>query len=302
MTVSVVISCYNAERFIEATLRSALAQTHRPSEILVIDDGSADRSAQLAESFGQPVRVIRQENHGQAAARNVGIEQSQGDWVALLDADDVWLPNKLERQIAAAGDRNAVCCSTFVSSRIPVGPDTEVWRASPQKLLPESFLRREAAFQTSTLIVRRGTKARFATWARRAEDNMYMLDLLRETSLAAVDEPLSIYRIDPHSLCRCTPDLDCLAHAALSRWIEDRRQVLGGPTADGYRRIVSEMLRDAAKSAVFKREWTRLDIVRKYVQSRSDIETAGEILAQPVYPRLVYRAKDAIRSLTKARS
>ena len=102
-TVSVVIPCYNGERFIGDTLRSALAQTHAPLEVLVVDDGSKDGSAALAESFGPPVRVIRQPNQGESVARNRGMTEAVGDWIAFLDADDAWHPEKTARQLAALG-------------------------------------------------------------------------------------------------------------------------------------------------------------------------------------------------------
>jgi glycosyltransferase involved in cell wall biosynthesis len=99
-TVSVVIPVYNAERFLAEAIAGALKQTRPPAEIVVVDDGSTDRSADVAVSF-PGVRVIRQANTGPAAARNAGVAAARGDCVAFLDADDVWLPTKLERQAAA---------------------------------------------------------------------------------------------------------------------------------------------------------------------------------------------------------
>jgi len=112
-TVSVVIPCYNAAPFLRETLESVLAQTHPPLEVVVVDDGSTDDSSRIAESFGPPVRVIRQQNQGESVARNRGIAAARGEWVALLDADDVWEPRKLEMQITALSDaHNVVCCYT----------------------------------------------------------------------------------------------------------------------------------------------------------------------------------------------
>src|SRR3972149_3633636 len=97
-SVSVVIPCYNGAVYLHETIESALAQTHSPLEVLVIDDGSTDDSAAIADSFGSPVRVIRQTNQGESVARNRGIDEARGDWIAFLDSDDVWNPTKLERQ------------------------------------------------------------------------------------------------------------------------------------------------------------------------------------------------------------
>jgi len=96
---SVIIPAYNAERYIRTAIESCLIQTYPPHEIIVVDDGSTDRTAEVAESFSSPVRVIRlAQNVGVPGARNEGIQASTGDWIALLDADDWFLPDKLKWQ------------------------------------------------------------------------------------------------------------------------------------------------------------------------------------------------------------
>ena len=95
--ISVIIPLYNKEQEIEGTLRSVLAQTIEPLEIIIINDGSTDRSAEIVREVNSPlVRLITQSNKGECAARNHAFEISQGDYVALLDADDQWQPNFLE--------------------------------------------------------------------------------------------------------------------------------------------------------------------------------------------------------------
>jgi glycosyltransferase involved in cell wall biosynthesis len=96
--VSVIIPVYNGERFLGDALRSVMAQDYRPIEVLVIDDGSIDGSAEIAQGFSD-VRYFRQANHGAPHARNLGLAQARGDLVALLDADDLWLPGKLSLQV-----------------------------------------------------------------------------------------------------------------------------------------------------------------------------------------------------------
>lgn len=98
--VSVVIPAYNAERTIRATLASVLHQTVGDLEVIVVDDGSTDGTASAAESLGdERLRVLHQANAGHAAARNTGIASAGGRYVAVVDADDIWLANKLERQL-----------------------------------------------------------------------------------------------------------------------------------------------------------------------------------------------------------
>jgi len=99
-TVSVVIPAYNAEGFIAETLDSVLAQTFQDYEVVVVDDGSVDDTRGVVESYDEPrFRYIRQENGGASRARNRGIASSSGEFIAFLDSDDLWVPEKLERQV-----------------------------------------------------------------------------------------------------------------------------------------------------------------------------------------------------------
>ncbi len=98
--VSCIVPVYNGEAYLGAALDSILTQTWRPLEIIVVDDGSTDGSAAVAEAYGAAVRVIKQANAGCAVARNAGLAAATGEFVAFLDADDVWLPEKLDRQMA----------------------------------------------------------------------------------------------------------------------------------------------------------------------------------------------------------
>src|SRR6187397_1072894 len=100
ITISIITPCYNGSRYIRETLQSALAQTHPPLEVIVIDDGSTDDSAALAENAGPPVRVIRQTNQGESVARNRGIAEARGSHVLFLDADDMLEPESLSRLTA----------------------------------------------------------------------------------------------------------------------------------------------------------------------------------------------------------
>ncbi|MHC5164844.1 MAG: glycosyltransferase [Planctomycetota bacterium] len=99
MKISVVIPAYNAEKHIARAIDSVLAQTRPADEIIiVIDDGSSDGTADAVRSFGDKVILIHQENSGASAARNAGVEAAMGDWIAFLDCDDGWLPDKLKLQ------------------------------------------------------------------------------------------------------------------------------------------------------------------------------------------------------------
>jgi glycosyltransferase involved in cell wall biosynthesis len=99
--ISIVIPCYNAERFVRYAILSALEQTYAPVEVIVVDDGSTDRSRDIVSSFGSAVVPVVGPHRGAAAARNKGLELARGEYVQFLDADDVLLPTKLE--VCAAG-------------------------------------------------------------------------------------------------------------------------------------------------------------------------------------------------------
>jgi glycosyltransferase involved in cell wall biosynthesis len=94
--VSVIIPCHNGEPYLSEAIQSIVAQTRLPDEVVVVDDGSTDRSAEVARSFGPLVRVVSQPCLGAGAARNAGLAASTGEITAFLDADDLWLPDSLQ--------------------------------------------------------------------------------------------------------------------------------------------------------------------------------------------------------------
>lgn len=118
-TISVVIPTYNRARIVGEAVESALAQTYPPAEVIVVDDGSSDDTAAALEAFGGRIQYVRQENAGPAAARNTGIRHASGCFMAFLDSDDLWEPEKLSLQVHAfSGDPSLAvvsCLSRYVS-------------------------------------------------------------------------------------------------------------------------------------------------------------------------------------------
>src|SRR5664280_3075793 len=116
--VSVIIPAYNAEAFLARALRSVVAQTFDDYEIVLVDDGSTDGTAEIARSFKQ-ARYFHQPNRRQPATRNRGLKEAKGELIAFLDADDEWLPEKLERQLAFMSERDSQISftDTYVSSK-----------------------------------------------------------------------------------------------------------------------------------------------------------------------------------------
>ena len=106
MSVTVLIAAYNAAPFLDRAVLSALDQTHPPTEVLIVDDASSDDTRSVAQEMSRReprIRVVGLDhNGGPAKARNIGIDEARGDWIAILDADDAFLPERLERLTNAA--------------------------------------------------------------------------------------------------------------------------------------------------------------------------------------------------------
>lgn len=136
--VSVVIPAYNAERFVAATLESVIAQTYRHLEVLVVDDGSLDATAEIVERFQQRdsrVTYIRQANAGVAAARNAAIASACGDFIAPIDADDIWFPENIATQLALMVDPSVgmtYAWSAFIDEggHLLAGGISNLWQGS----------------------------------------------------------------------------------------------------------------------------------------------------------------------------
>ncbi len=222
-SISIIIPCYNGAKYLRETLDSVVAQTLPALEVLVVDDGSTDDSAAIAESFGPPVRVIRQPNQGESVARNRGIDEAKGEWVAFLDADDLWRPEKLAVQaklmVAGAG---AVCAGN--SAIYPDGRDLD-YPVRPETLDRGWIMEHGAPCHISTLVVRRDVPARFPVWTKYSEDVVYYLDLLKYTPVAVADHVLAVYR--KHSGGQTAkPEMREQQDASLQRWLDDNRDQL----------------------------------------------------------------------------
>lgn len=230
--ISVVIPCYNARRWIGATLRSVLAQELPPAEVVVVDDGSRDGSAEQVERDFPQVRVVRQANAGVAAARNRGVREARGDWVAFIDADDIWRPAKLRRQCEALRAEPAaeLCYSAWEvwPSETPE-PPPELLRAAPAAQPgPRGWvycdLLLDCAVWTSTTLMRRSLftdLGGFDESLRVGEDYDLWLRASRRTRVVRVDEALALYRQHPTSLTRHVPTTNWQALVigrALERW------------------------------------------------------------------------------------
>ncbi len=221
--VSVVIPAFNAARHLGEAIESVLAQTVRPTEIIVVDDGSTDDTKKIAESFGGAVVCHHKQHSGIAATRNFGIRVALGNWLAFLDADDLWTREKLEWQLAAAKKNDALEI-IFGGTRQFVSPE----------LTPEDQLRLAAPLETSaaphvgTMLARRAIFDRlglfdsslkmgeFIDWYARARDAGVPMTTLPEIILRRRRHPANTTLLQKDSLT----DLA----VAMKRILDRRRQ------------------------------------------------------------------------------
>lgn len=188
MSVSVLIPAYNREAYLGEAIESALAQTLPPREIIVVDDGSTDRTAQVASSYGETVRCISQENQGIGAARNTGLKNACGDLIAILDSDDLWAPAKLELQ-AACLEAHPNCDMVFCHMKPFLSPEIDP-AAAPKldlreipALNPASLLARREVFARAGLFPTARHAPEFFPWFTRACDRGLTYHILPETLL-----------------------------------------------------------------------------------------------------------------------
>lgn len=135
--VSVVITAYNEEEYIAEALESVLEQTYRNVEIVVVDDGSTDATGEVVKAYGDAVQYVWKENGGSASARNRGIRESQGAYVAFLDADDLWRPTKLEIQMQQHAADPTLAWSYTDSYLVGASDETILYRRSQVQSCPD---------------------------------------------------------------------------------------------------------------------------------------------------------------------
>lgn len=209
-SVSVIVAVHNSERTLARAVRSVLGQDFDDIELLLIDDGSSDDSVNVARSFVDPrVRVLERAtpSGGPATPRNVGLRAATGDWIALLDADDEWMPHKLSRQLGAVSDGSAAVYGRCVHRSAAGDRDYHLhFPVTPPSGDITDILIRHDVIPCLTAMFRRDWSRRvglFDTELQAADDWHYWLRIaLRGGRFAFVDEPLAIYHWHPTNLSR----------------------------------------------------------------------------------------------------
>jgi glycosyltransferase involved in cell wall biosynthesis len=249
--VSVVIPAYNAAWCVRRAADSVLAQTFRDYELLVVDDGSTDDTAQLLRSYGPAVSVVQKANGGLSSARNAGIAASRGELIAFLDADDWWLPTKLERQVELMRERPELgFCSTTAHVVDPNGVLVNVWAVAHWQgpFLVHLFgSLGDVAGSGSAVVARRSLFAQaggFDESLRSLEDIDMWMRLAAVTEYACVGEALTCILKRPGSMSRNRE----VMRASAARVMQKNRKLLPPSLRGSYwRACMASVYSDYAK-------------------------------------------------------
>jgi glycosyltransferase involved in cell wall biosynthesis len=194
MQITVIIPSYNRAHTLSRALQSVMAQRHPADEVIVIDDGSTDNTRELLQNQFPQVTYLYQENAGVSAARNQGIRQASGDWIALLDSDDEWLPDKLEKQVAAIQNQPGYplchCDEIWIRRGKRVNPMKKHAKAGGwifERCLPLCAISPSAALIKKSLLEEMGL---FDEDLPACEDYDLWLKICSQYPVLYVDEPL----------------------------------------------------------------------------------------------------------------
>lgn len=217
--VSVVIPAYNAAWCVCKAIDSVLEQDFKDYEVIVVDDGSTDDTAGALVKYGDAIRVLRKANGGLSSARNAGIKEARGEYIAFLDADDWWLPQKLGRQVELMRTHPEFgFCSTAARVEDPDGNLVNIWECPHWEgdYLLHLFEHHAAtAGSGSAVMVRRSVQAQVGEYdvtLRSVEDIDMWIRLAAVTGYACIPEPLTIILKRPNSMSR---NLEVMRDAAL---------------------------------------------------------------------------------------
>lgn len=197
LKISAVIPAYNAALFLPRCLESVFAQTMRPAQVIVVDDGSTDNTAAVAKELG--ATVVTRRNGGLSAARNTGIKSAANEWIALLDADDMWAPNKLEHQAARIRPE-----TVLVYTGIRIFNDHGVLEERPaiDAMAARKVLRYRNPITPSTVLLKREAALKvggFREDIRACEDWDMWFRLQQLGQFESISDPLIEYYVYPQS-------------------------------------------------------------------------------------------------------
>lgn len=248
--VSVVIPAYNGEKYIAEAIESALTQSYPVFEIIVVDDGSADRTKEIVGQYPQ-IKYFYQENKGPAAARNKGIRESSGEYIAFLDSDDAWAPKKTELQVEKM--EGSPEHGLVYTGRTRVGPhrakDMKKRLKPPEGYVFERLLKNNFICCSSVMVRRECfRKAGYfdeSSAINKSEDYDMWLRIARDHSMGFIDMPLVYYRINLNGHCRSSITA---AYAAREQVILKSLRYFNGDREKLKKEIIKKMRFDMGRS------------------------------------------------------
>lgn len=250
--VSVIIPAYNAASYIHRAVDSVLAQTFENFELLVVDDGSSDNTLAVLARYGDRVRAVTQANNGPAAARNHGLSEARGEYVAFLDADDHWLPEKIERQVELMEQRPDVgFCSSATEVVNTAGETVGSWPCRPDAApFPDILFMQGTVISGSTsgVLARRQLIADlggFDETLRGFEDPDLWIRLAAHTSYVCIAEPLTVVVRTPNSV---SGNLVRMRQSTLASYHKNRHLLPPGKRGGYWRAACASALTDYAKT------------------------------------------------------
>lgn len=274
--VSVIINCYNGELYLKEAIDSVFTQTHTNWEIIFWDNCSSDQSAEIAKSYGEKVRYFHAEKTTPLGeARNLALKEAQGDFIALLDSDDVWLPKKLSQQLESIIANDAAVCFSGVTEIDETGKILRV--INPEK--KSGYLLEELLYQfdiyLSSIMFRREALIKesisFDTNLVCSEEYNILMRLATKNKFAVVKESLSKWRVHGTSLTTKT----------ISKWAFEREYTLD--------KIIKENPGiDAKYPKAFREAYARADYYRaRHYFETNEVIKARQSLAKAkfVHPR-----------------
>ncbi len=249
--ISVIIPAYNAARCLRRAIDSVLQQDYRGFELIVVDDGSTDETALIADSYGRRLRLIRKSNGGLSSARNAGIKHAQGEYIAFLDADDWWLPSKLKLQAELMDNQpELVFCSTTTEVHSPEGGLIQLWRCGTvgTTALEEIFRVNAFVAGSGSAVMAKKTAllkaGGFDETLRSLEDIDMWMRLAAIGAYACIDTPLTAIEKHPDSM---SGDLKVMRHSAIRVMKKNRSLLPPDKRSAFWRAAYAGMLSDYAK-------------------------------------------------------
>ena len=284
MRISAVIPTYNHASYIASAIESVLSQTVGVDEIIVVDDGSTDETVQVVRRFSERIRYIFQPNAGLSAARNTGIRLATGNWLAFLDADDFWSPNKIELQLVALtqSPEAVLCYGGVVLHDVTLCVNTAVSATAPQKIWPLLRFKNCITGSGSAVLVRKDVVLEaggFAESLTACEDWDLWVRLARQHPFTAVSDPVVTLRVRPASLSASTERM--LTNVELLM----EKTLLSDLT--GLRRAI--WARRIRSWALYSHSWTEPDVDRrKMMVTQSLLQWPSPFFAPRRFVTLLY--------------